>query len=72
MLEKAVIVAAGLSSRLYPLTSDTPKALLPLGSESLLGRSIRLLRAAGISRIAVVVGFRAGSIRDAVDTGDVE
>ena len=68
MLDKAVIVAAGLSSRLYPLTSETPKALLPLGRETLLGRSIRVLRSCGISRIAVVVGFRADSIRDAVDT----
>ncbi|MGK2961695.1 MAG: NTP transferase domain-containing protein [Gemmatimonadaceae bacterium] len=65
---KAVIVAAGLSSRLYPLTSETPKALLPVGDETLLSRSIRLLRNAGIPEIAVVVGFQAISIRDAVDT----
>lgn len=68
MLDKAVIVAAGLSSRLYPLTAETPKALLPIGRESMLARSIRILRACGISRVAVVVGFRADSIRDAVDT----
>lgn len=65
---KAVIVAAGLSSRLYPLTAETPKALLPIGDETLLARSIRLLRDTGISEIAVVVGFRADSIREAVDT----
>ncbi len=69
MPRKAVIVAAGLSSRLYPLTAETPKALLPIGDETLLARSIRLLREAGISHIAVVVGFRADSIRDAVDKG---
>lgn len=68
MLSKAVIVAAGLSSRLYPLTAETPKALLPIGDESILARSIRLLRACGISRIAVVVGFQAESIRGAVSS----
>jgi choline kinase len=67
-LDKAVIVAAGLSSRLYPLTAETPKALLPVGEESMLARSIRILRECGISQVAVVVGFRADSIRKAVDT----
>lgn len=66
MTAKAVIVAAGLSSRLYPLTSELPKALLPIGSETLLGRSIRILRENGVRDIAVVVGFRADAIRDAV------
>jgi choline kinase len=66
MTVKAVIVAAGLSSRLYPLTSETPKALLPLVDESLLSRSMRLLRASGIKEIAVVAGFRADVMRAAV------
>lgn len=66
MTAKAVIVAAGLSSRLYPLTSNLPKALLPIGSETLLGRSIRILRENGVRDIAVVVGFQADSIRNAV------
>jgi choline kinase len=66
MARKAVIVAAGLSSRLYPLTSETPKMLLPIGDETLLGRSMRLLGENGVQDIAVVVGFRADSIRKAV------
>jgi choline kinase len=66
MPDSAVIVAAGLSSRLYPLTIDTPKGLLPLGGESLIGRSIRLLRENGVSRIAVVVGYQAGTMRAAL------
>lgn len=67
--DTAVIVAAGLSSRLYPLTAGTPKALLQIGDESMLARSIRLLSACGVSRIAVVVGFQADSIRLAVSSG---
>jgi choline kinase len=66
LIRKAVIVAAGLSSRLYPLTANCPKSLLPLGGESLLARSVRLLRSNGIADIAVVVGYRAEMIRDAV------
>lgn len=66
MIPKAVIVAAGLSSRLYPLTKNRPKALLAVGDETLIARSIRLLRLAGIAELAVVTGFRADLIRDAL------
>jgi choline kinase len=66
MPDTAVIVAAGLSSRLYPLTTDLPKALLPLGPETLLSRSIRLLKQNGISQVAVVVGFQADVMREAI------
>src|SRR5690554_1214088 len=65
-MKKAVIVAAGLSSRLYPLTEKLPKGLLPVGEQSILSRSIAILKANGITDIAVVVGFRHQQIRDAL------
>jgi L-glutamine-phosphate cytidylyltransferase len=65
MIRKAVIVAAGLSSRLYPLTESTPKPLLRIGNESLLDRSIRLLAEAGVQSVGVVAGFRADLIAEA-------
>src|SRR3954447_10153452 len=60
---KAIIVAAGRSSRLYPLTSETPKCLLTIGETSIIERSIDLLNAAGISDVIVVVGFCHEKIR---------
>ncbi len=33
---RAIILAAGFGTRLYPLTKDRPKALLPLGNKTLL------------------------------------
>jgi len=60
---KAIIAAAGRSSRLYPLTSETPKCLLAIGQTSIIERSIDLLNAAGISDILVVVGFCHEKIR---------
>ena len=33
---KALILAAGYATRLYPLTLNKPKALLPMGSRTLL------------------------------------
>ncbi len=63
IIRKAVIVAAGLSSRLYPLTESSPKPLLKIGSETLLGRSLRLLRGLGVESTAIVVGYKADLIR---------
>lgn len=60
---KAIIVAAGRSSRLYPLTSETPKCLLDVGGTSLLDRALDLLDAMGIAGVVVVVGFQHEKIR---------
>ena len=68
---KAVIVAAGLSSRLYPLTAKLPKPLLRVSSDglTLLERSVRLLTDVGIEEIWVVVGFNQDKIRDCLGDG---
>lgn len=66
MIQKAVIVAAGLATRLHPLTLDCPKSLLSISGESLLARSVRLLRENGIADIGVVIGYRAAMIADAL------
>lgn len=56
-MKTAVIVVAGLSSRLYPLTETTPKCLLPLGDEKILERNLRLLKNNGIENIIIVTGY---------------
>src|SRR5687767_12166285 len=70
-VSQAVIVAAGESSRLRPLTNNLPKCLLEVGGETILSRSIRSLRTAGIDRIAIVVGFESRKIIDAASQKDV-
>jgi choline kinase len=62
----AVIVAAGQATRLRPLTDHTPKCLLPIAGEPMLLRATRLLREAGIERVAVVVGYRQDQVRAAI------
>jgi choline kinase len=59
---KAIILSAGQGSRLLPHTEATPKCLLSLGGETILGHQVRELAAAGISRIVVVTGFRAAAV----------
>lgn len=50
---KGMIFAAGLGTRLRPVTDTIPKALVPVGGVPMLGRIIRKLRDAGISEITV-------------------
>ena len=52
---KAMIFAAGLGTRLKPLTNTMPKALVPLAGKTLLQWQIEKLKAAGITDIVVNV-----------------
>ena len=52
---KALIFAAGLGTRLKPLTDNLPKALIPIGGKPLLEHVILKLKAAGFNEIIVNV-----------------
>jgi choline kinase len=56
----AIILAAGVGARLRGVVDDRPKGLIEIGGETLVGRSVRLLRGAGVERITIVAGFQAG------------
>ncbi|WP_158289465.1 nucleotidyltransferase family protein [Paenibacillus flagellatus] len=52
---KALLLAAGYATRLYPLTLDKPKALLPVGSKTIIDRIVdQLERIRPITAIVVV------------------
>ena len=55
----AIILAAGMGTRLRPLTDALPKALVVTAGESFFSRQLRLLRAAGVKDITVVTGYHA-------------
>jgi choline kinase len=61
-----VILAAGISSRLYPLTASTPKCLLEVGKYTILERTIRNVHRQGLSRLIIVTGFHAMQIVDSI------
>ena len=50
---QAVVMAGGAGSRLYPLTEELPKPMLPVGDQPLLEVIIRQLREAGITQVTV-------------------
>lgn len=51
------ILAAGQGSRIQPLSADTPKPLLPLLHQPIIGYQIQRMRALGIEEVYVVVGY---------------
>ncbi len=63
---RAILLAAGLGTRLGELGRDTPKCLIQVGSEPLLGRLLGQLFDAGIEKVLVNTHHRAGLIRDYV------
>jgi len=63
---KAIILAAGLSSRLHPLTLEIPKCMLPLHGRNVMEHQLAALRSAGITSVTVIVGFLADVIRQSI------
>ena len=61
--KKALVLAAGLGTRLRPLTLACPKPLMPLWNVPLLERIVRLLEAWGVEEVAVNLHWRASEIR---------
>lgn len=61
---KAVVMAAGKSTRTYPLTLTRPKPLLPLVGKPLLTHTLEAL-AAAVDEAILVVGYREDMVRAA-------
>ncbi len=67
---RAMILAAGLGTRLRPLTETTPKPLLPVAGRPLVAYALDLVARAGIREVVLNVHYLAEQIRAALGTGD--
>lgn len=67
---QAMIFAAGMGTRLKPLTDTMPKALVSVGGKPLIRRVIENLAEAGVERIVVNVHHFAGQIIDYLKAND--
>ena len=59
---QAIILAAGYGRRMRPLSDNSHKALLPIGSTTILARIVDGLREIDVDDITVVTGYRAEDI----------
>ena len=69
-MRQAMILAAGLGTRLKPLTDSMPKALVPVGDRPLLDLNIRKLQGQGYDRFVVNIHHFAQQIVDYVGEQD--
>ncbi len=68
-VDRAVVLAAGLGTRLKWLTSGTPKALMNVAGEAVIVRVIRGLAGQGIHDIAINTHHHAGKLIDYLQDG---
>jgi N-acetyl-alpha-D-muramate 1-phosphate uridylyltransferase len=64
------ILAGGLATRLRPLTTDMPKSLIPVNGEPFIAHQLRLLRARGVDRVVLCLGYLGEMIEDFVGPGN--
>ncbi len=67
---KAMILAAGLGTRLRPLTDDRPKALVEINGRTLLEITLSRLRSFGVREVAINVHHFAGMVLEYLKTND--
>ena len=60
---KAVILAAGMGTRLLSLTQLHPKCMVEVGGKPIMEHQLDSLRCAGVHKCALVVGHKAGAVR---------
>ncbi len=69
VIRKAVILAAGRGTRMRDLTNELPKPMIAVRGKPILQHIIEGLRAAGVEKFLIVVGYRAEVVRQAFGDG---
>ena len=59
---RALLLAAGLGTRLRPITLDTPKCLVPIGGKPLLGHWLRKLELSGCESVLINTHYLAEQV----------
>jgi len=66
---RAVVLAAGKSTRIAPLAGNVPKPLLEIGGEAILVRNLRWLGESGIEEVWINLHHRPETIRERIGDG---
>jgi MurNAc alpha-1-phosphate uridylyltransferase len=64
------ILAGGLATRLRPITTTIPKALVDVAGKPFILRQLSYLREQGISHVVLCIGYLGDMVRDVVGSGE--
>lgn len=64
-----VILAGGLATRLRPLTTNLPKALIDINGQPFIAHQLQLLKSQGITDVILCVGYLGKMIKDTIGDG---
>jgi len=67
---KAMILAAGLGTRMRPLTDVIPKPLLPVGDSTLIELHLKKLASAGVNEVVINISHLAEKIEQHLGSGE--
>lgn len=70
MMKKAVILAAGDSTRMLPLSANQPKHLLPIAGKPLIFHTLEALQDAGITEVLIIYGYHKEKLNQAIKSQD--
>ncbi len=66
MIKQAVVLVGGKGTRLFPITYEIPKPLLPVKGKPILQHQLELLEDFGIEHVVLALGYKADMIMDFV------
>jgi UTP--glucose-1-phosphate uridylyltransferase len=66
-IQKAIVPAAGLGTRLLPATKSQPKEMLPVGRKPVVQYVVEELQASGVNQMLIITGRRKRAIEDHFD-----
>jgi NDP-sugar pyrophosphorylase family protein len=69
MMLPVAILAGGLATRLRPITTTIPKALISIGNRSFIEWQLSYLRSQGITRVVICSGYLSSQIQAVVGDG---
>lgn len=64
-----MLLGAGLGTRLWPLTGDRPKCMVPVAGREVLLRNLDWLRSQGVGEVVINLHHRGAAIVDAIGDG---
>ncbi|MBY6916658.1 phosphocholine cytidylyltransferase family protein [Clostridium botulinum] len=64
--KEAIILAAGMGTRLLPLTSDKPKCLVEVNDITILENTLMNLKEVKVEKVAIITGYKENKIKEKI------